>query len=317
MRALLQNLSGGEQPAELNFTLLAKQAAYFQSQGNTELARLAADQALVFRSKIRTNLSPSRGDFERLIHTIRATDSSTSRSLKSQWGTSFPSFRSQASLFALALLSAAALISGELSLHRGGAGRLSVETAVGTINTGGTESPRNRADSDPPAFLEPAKPMPVTGQLRTRTNRSPQHFLAPLHVVTAANGPSCLIKLKEYGSRRMVNYFVRSGEVLSVRVPLGSYQLSYAAGEVWYGLRYLFGPDTIFRKAESQLDFQRKGDGFVGYTVELIQQIGGNLREALISRAEFCADPLERPNLVNGESSNPEECATRPSAGEP
>ena len=113
-------------------------------------------------------------------------------------------------------------------------------------------------------------------------------FQHPVRVVTAAGSPSYYVKLVDWEmhAARLV-FFVRSGQTVAVRVPIGVYELRYAAGEKWYGEEYLFGPDTVYRRADEQFDFRAEGDKISGFTVELIKQVNGNLRETSIKPSDF------------------------------
>lgn len=76
VKALANNIRGGRKPAERNARLLLRQARAFRARGEMELARSAADQALVYatgaslRSEIGTFLAPLGG---------------TSRVIKDRW----------------------------------------------------------------------------------------------------------------------------------------------------------------------------------------------------------------------------------------
>jgi hypothetical protein len=70
-------------------------------------------------------------------------------------------------------------------------------------------------------------------------------------------------------------------------MPLGSYEMRYAAGEVWYGEDALFGPSTAYSRADAAFDFVRGATQYEGYTVELTLQYNGNLRVQDISPSEF------------------------------
>ncbi len=80
---------------------------------------------------------------------------------------------------------------------------------------------------------------------------------------------------------------MRSGQTADVRIPTGVYELRYAAGENWYGEEWLFGPGTVYRRADEQLDFHTEGDTVAGFTVELIKQVNGNLGETPIKPSDF------------------------------
>jgi hypothetical protein len=117
---------------------------------------------------------------------------------------------------------------------------------------------------------------------------SSETVLAPLRVVTATASPNYYVKIVDWQTHatRLV-FFVRSGQTVTVRVPIGVYELRYAAGEKWYGEEYLFGPETAYRKADEQFDFRAEGEKVSGFTVELIKQVNGNLREASIKPSDF------------------------------
>jgi hypothetical protein len=72
-------------------------------------------------------------------------------------------------------------------------------------------------------------------------------------------------------------------------VPLGTYRLRYASGETWRGETHLFGPGDLksYSASESIFTFEVSGGYVNGYTVELIQQVGGNMDTRNINLSEF------------------------------
>jgi hypothetical protein len=115
--------------------------------------------------------------------------------------------------------------------------------------------------------------------------------LAPLKVKTAIGSPNYYVKIVDWATRnstaaRLI-FFVRSGQTVDVSVPIGAYEFRYAAGEKWYGEEYLFGPETLDRRADEQFVFRVEGDKVSGFTVELIKQIDGNLKETPIRASDF------------------------------
>lgn len=112
--------------------------------------------------------------------------------------------------------------------------------------------------------------------------------MAPLTIESFPGSPNYYIKLVDWSSHEPVMLlFIRSGEVLSGKVPLGAYEIHYAAGNAWYGEEYVFGPETSYTKADTQLVFEREGDKLAGYTIQLRKQPEGNLKEIPISPSEF------------------------------
>ena len=118
------------------------------------------------------------------------------------------------------------------------------------------------------------------------TGRTP---LAPLKLVTT-RGPSFYVKLVEIRTgREAYGIFIHGGGSLEVEVPLGRYELRYATGHTWYGLINLFGPEraTTRFKADDIFEFREEANSYIGYTVELILQIDGNLHTREIPPEQF------------------------------
>jgi len=112
--------------------------------------------------------------------------------------------------------------------------------------------------------------------------------VAPFEVVTRAGSGHYYVKFAKPGEKRAVaTMFVRGGSRAEIKLPLGNYELRYAAGERWYGTTHLFGPDTAFSEAKSNFRLSDEGDRYTGYTVELYLQVGGNLRTERIAPEDF------------------------------
>lgn len=127
-----------------------------------------------------------------------------------------------------------------------------------------------------PAFSQPPKPLPQTGD----NTASFVNGVAPLRIKTSPNGGyHYFVKLvSTTGHQELGSYFIRSGEILEIEVPVGTYEIKYASGKQWYGTGYLFGPETAYSKADSLFAFNFDGYKYNGYTIELIMQRNGNLR---------------------------------------
>lgn len=112
--------------------------------------------------------------------------------------------------------------------------------------------------------------------------------MPPFKISTNEDGPSWLIKLSNYDSNLPVmTIFVRAGETVEVKVPLGSYKVKFASGERWYGRTNLFGPDTDYSMIEHPLGFRIDGDRLVGHALSLTAVPSGNLRRKEIAAADF------------------------------
>jgi hypothetical protein len=122
----------------------------------------------------------------------------------------------------------------------------------------------------------------------TRTiSRVHSDYFAPFTVKTSS-GADYYLKLVDIFTQEVaLTAYIRGGEMLTTRAPIGMFEMRYAVGSDWYGSTLLFGPNTSYFKAEKQFTFEY-GDGSAkGYTIELIKQTGGNLRTRPMSGSQF------------------------------
>ncbi len=121
-------------------------------------------------------------------------------------------------------------------------------------------------------FDQPALALPTSGLKSTAYSKA--DAIAPFEIVTRPNsGNHFYIRLYYWDTDRIAaTIFVRSGEKVEIDVPLGSYELKYATGSIWYGPEYRFGPKTIYYKADDIFRFRRSGDTIMGWTVELFKR---------------------------------------------
>jgi hypothetical protein len=130
-----------------------------------------------------------------------------------------------------------------------------------------------------------AQPVVIfTGVVRTRLGKE---RIAPLEIRTSS-GSDYFIKLCDLAdNQEELAMYVEGGRTFTTDVPLGTYKLRYAAGNVWYGEHYRFGPDTVYYEADKHFTFYRQGNSVNGYTIELILQVDGNLRTRRLDPAQF------------------------------
>lgn len=134
------------------------------------------------------------------------------------------------------------------------------------------------------AFLEPEITRPQSGAIQ---NFSAASRVAPFEIKASQLG-NYLVKLVYAHSRHdVMTIFVRGGTTVEVEVPLGVFEVRYAYGEKWYGYNHLFGPDTVYSKAETTFDFSSDGNRVTGYTITLYGVRDGNLQTSKISAEEF------------------------------
>ena len=134
------------------------------------------------------------------------------------------------------------------------------------------------------AWSGPVLPLPRNGEIQTSTRAA---SVAPLEIRSAV-GTNYLVKLVEVASGRAVmSIFVWGGSVINVKAPLGDYIVKYAAGDEWYGYRYLFGPETSYSQAETIFSFRQDGTRLTGYSITLYKVLNGNLQTRSINASEF------------------------------
>ena len=283
-QAIFSNMFGGKQPALNNFRILSWQAFYFASLNRRDLARAVARDALAFSEKIAPHEKDRDPETARIVAAMKAlttssNDLSPAPVLKNLWGVGSTAFKVQSAAMALVVLVLASL--ALVSISRSQAPKTAYKH-VPPVEHAAASVPQA------PEFSEPAVPLPATGKIRKLWRVDSRTVLAPLEVVTAVGSPNYYLKLVDWNTHSpLLVFFVRSGEKTTIEVPVGNYELRYAAGERWYGEEYLFGPGTAYRKAEDAFQFRADGERVSGFTVELIKQSGGNLKETDIEPSEF------------------------------
>lgn len=148
------------------------------------------------------------------------------------------------------------------------------------VSTSKTTTPQSA-----PEFSQPVQPLPETGD----NTASFTNGVAPLSIKTSPGGHHhYFVKIVNIATgQELGSFFIRSGGILDIQVPVGTYEIKYAAGRQWYGAAYLFGPETTYSKADSTFNFSFDGYQYSGYTVELIMQRNGNLRTSGIHPSQW------------------------------
>lgn len=124
--------------------------------------------------------------------------------------------------------------------------------------------------------------LPKSGIVVRQTN---EPGVAPLQLKSSV-GNHFYMKLKR-GGRTIVTVFIRGGDDVEVRLPLGTYTIEFASGSEWYGRKHLFGPDTRATRAEGTFEFRRSARGVTSRTITLYKVSGGNLRTQAMDIRDF------------------------------
>lgn len=126
--------------------------------------------------------------------------------------------------------------------------------------------------------------LPSNGIL-TRFNS--HEYIAPLEIITTGSEHHYLKLINLKTNKTALTIFVKAGQTVEIKVPLGNYEIKYATGTKWYGENLLFGPDTQYAKADDTFAFTEDAEGVYGFTLELYQQTNGNLSETILSAEDF------------------------------
>ena len=115
--------------------------------------------------------------------------------------------------------------------------------------------------------------------------------LAPLSI-TAKEGYSYYVYLQSLtDSINDVAFYMEGNTPVSISMPLGDYKLYYAVGKTWYGMDNKFGNNTQYYTSDDTLTFSSVEENgytqYLGYTIELIMQVNGNLSTREISASNF------------------------------
>ena len=149
-------------------------------------------------------------------------------------------------------------------------------------------SPVHPAAYSPPTyqtrFTEPQLPLPLNGEIQAFTTRQ---GVAPFEIKSSYGGHYLVKLVDSYTQNPIMTVFVHGGMTVDVEVPLGTYEVRYASGELWYGYEHLFGAKTAYRKADQSFYFRNDGAQVSGYTISLYKVRNGNLRTSKIGKEQF------------------------------
>lgn len=135
------------------------------------------------------------------------------------------------------------------------------------------------------SFDQPVVNLPING---AQTKYYNGMGVAPLKIVTKEGVYHHFIKIVDWNTDEVVKtIFIRAGQSIETKLPIGTYEIRYASGKTWYGENYFFGPETIGSKADKKFNFTETYEGYSGYTIELIMQHDGNLRTSKIPMSKF------------------------------
>lgn len=153
-------------------------------------------------------------------------------------------------------------------------------TAEITVTTG-----NGKSDSFNVTVSAPLVDKPSNGYSYNYTKRKRE---APFEVKVPQGTEHYYVKLKDdISDKTIISLFLYPGSTSEIKVPFGTYKMYYASGTTWRGIKFLFGTETTYSKADALLTFSLNGHYYNGHTVELIKQVGGNLSTSTSNQNEF------------------------------
>jgi hypothetical protein len=131
-------------------------------------------------------------------------------------------------------------------------------------------------------------PLPSSGIFKPKGLKEfdPQNS-SRLKVINAP-GANALIKLINVkDGEEVISIFLRAGETVEVRVPLGNYKAKIASGQNWYGDSIRFGPKTSYAIFDTTFNFYIEDNKLVGNELTLTRVVNGNLKQDPLNADDF------------------------------
>jgi hypothetical protein len=116
--------------------------------------------------------------------------------------------------------------------------------------------------------------------------------------IEADSGNYAIKLLDKTSNTESLMVLIGANQTFETRVPLGTYRIVGASGDVWYGERDLFGPSThyfVLRRSkdpsslvgDDEFQFALKDNTYYGQHLILRKSIDGNLSTQAITHSEF------------------------------
>jgi hypothetical protein len=134
-------------------------------------------------------------------------------------------------------------------------------------------------------LTRPVHPLPDNG---ATTYYSKRDAIASLTISSPAGTGNYFVKLTAWTSgTTTMTIFVRAGQSVTTKVPLGSYRIKYATGHQWGGETLLFGPETGYAMVDERFDFVQTDGSAKALPIERLLQLNATLRASKISARDF------------------------------
>ena len=297
IQALFENLIGGRFH-EQNARLQGYQAMYFAEQGKLALARAVALEALNLARKA-TESNNKDFSFKKNLGYETPDPLATLKETLSNFIGSIPETTDKLELkntndvfnkrFYVQLLLIVVVASiGFAEVQR--QEHVSRETERVRLEQLGIETKKAAAiAAQQEAELKKLEqPLPKNGIFKISDKRNLSLYNSPPLKISNAPGANTLLKLIRISdASEVMSIFIRAGETVEVKVPLGSYKAKMASGQTWYGDAVRFGPNTSYATLDTVLEFSIQGNQLLGHELMLTRVKDGNLRQGPLSASEF------------------------------
>jgi len=280
LHAVASNLFGGWND-EVNARLQAHQAIYFDQQGKKDLAMAAAAKAIELIEKIKNNkdedLIHLKVILENYINNFGVKNFKKFEVIDGYKGRSFR----YTLIMYVACVAIISAISYKINLD-------DRERETVRLQQAGIA----KADAERIAAAEQAElkkleqPLPHSGVQSSLLGKPKGDW--PSFKIENAPESNVLIKLTNVKNGvETMKIFVRGGETIEVKVPIGEYKVKLASGENWYGDKVRFGPKTNYALFDGTFTFRVKGDQLEGHFIKLQPIVHGNLTRQSLEAKDF------------------------------
>jgi hypothetical protein len=118
-------------------------------------------------------------------------------------------------------------------------------------------------------------------------NKSGRRGEAPFEIRSRA-GTNYILKLVDaHTGNDAVAILVRGGSTVEVDIPIGTYNLKWCSGTIWYGEEGLFGPGQSCSTTPTAFRFWKTGTYIEGHTITLYTVTDGNMSYRRLNPSEF------------------------------
>lgn len=281
LEAIFHNITGG-QNNEVDARLQGSQALYFAQTGKVDLARAVAKEALALMEKAASKkaLSASARDMKEALNHLLSILPNTSKTVKLKRSNN--RFAYQVVLIGVF----ASIVYGGVYLDNAQAER----QEAARLERQGFERAQAAAIAakKAAALKRLERPLPNSGIYKVASGISYKPDRSPPFKITNAPGANTFMKLvRASDGKEVMSIFIRAGQTIKISVPVGTYRIRLASGNIWYGEKIRFGPTTSYAALDKVFSFAVKGNLLEGNEVELTRVINGNLRQLPLSASDF------------------------------